>query len=518
MIANQETSDMGSLTGKNDLYQKMVEEIQDYAIILLDTDGIIRNWNKGAQKIELYTENEILGKHFSIFYLQDDIDNNLPQKLIAEAKETGRSVQEGWRKRKGGSKFWGSIAITALHDDDNDVIGYCKVTRDLTDKKISDDNLRMSEERYHQMIAEVQDYAIILLSADGTIENWNAGAQTIKGYTSSEILGKKIEIFYTPEDRNAGLPQRLLTEARMSGKATHEGWRVRKDGSKFWGAIVITALHNKDGLVIGFSKVTRDLTEKKMAEEKLAAYTAELEIQNSELEQFAYVASHDLQEPLRKIQTFSDLIRQNYDDKEFVNRYFEKLEASAKRMSELIKSLLNYSRLTKHEENTYLEQVDLNTVVNEIKQDFELLIEEKAANIFYESLPVLTGNRTQMGQLFSNLIGNSLKFTKDVPVINIRSAIVEREQINDAPKSLASGRYNLIIIEDNGIGFDMRYSKTIFSLFKRLHGKQDYAGTGIGLALSKKIVENHSGHISAHSTPGKGSAFHIYLPVRNIGK
>ncbi len=352
MVINQKKSEVESFTGRSDLYQKMIEEIQDYAIILMDKEGIIRNWNIGAQKIKQYNEDEILGKHFSIFYLQEDLDINLPQKLMNEAKEAGRACQEGWRKRKDGTRFWGSITITALHDEDNNVMGFCKVTRDLTDKKKSEDSLRLSEERYHQMIAEVQDYAIILLSPDGIIENWNIGAEKIKGYTSEEVIGKRFELFYTPEDRESGLPDRLLKQAKETGKATQEGWRIRKDKTKFWGSITITALHGKDNNIIGFSKVTRDLTKQKIAEEKLAAYTRELEIQNSELEQFAYVASHDLQEPLRKIQTFTEVIRGNYDDKEFVNTYFNKLDQSAKRMSELVKSLLNYSRLSKDRDQT----------------------------------------------------------------------------------------------------------------------------------------------------------------------
>jgi PAS domain S-box-containing protein len=295
--------------GEGSLYQRMIEEIQDYAIIVLDVNGIIRNWNRGAEKIKQYSEQEVIGKHFSLFYLPEDIEQNLPQRLLNEAKDTGRAAHEGWRKRKDGTKFWGSITITAIHTDSGEVAGFCKVTRDLTDKKIAEDRLRISEERYHRMIAEVQDYAIILLNSEGVIENWNIGAEKIKGYTAQEIVGRKFEIFYPAEDRADGLPGKLLSTARETGRAVHEGWRVRKDGSKFWGNIIITALHGKDGEIIGFSKVTRDLTERKIAEDKLAAYAAELEIQNAELEQFAYVASHDLQEPLRKIQTFSELIK-----------------------------------------------------------------------------------------------------------------------------------------------------------------------------------------------------------------
>jgi PAS domain S-box-containing protein len=510
---NKEKSKMENL--QTDIYKRMVEEIQNYAIILLDENGFIQNWNKGAQEIKLYTEKEIIGKHFSIFYLPEDLANNLPKKLLGEALTNGKAEQEGWRKRKDDSRFWGSITITAIHDDNNTVVGYCKVTRDLTDKKISDDKLRMSEERYHQMIAEVQDYAIILLSPEGIIENWNLGAEKIKGYTSKEVIGKKFELFYTDEDRKNNLPDKLLSKAKTNGKAIQEGWRIRKDGTKFWGTIVITALHGKDGQIIGFSKVTRDLTHKKISDEKIIAYNAELEIQNGELEQFAYVASHDLQEPLRKIRTFVELIQTNYSDEDFVKKYLAKLNYSAQRMAELIKSLLNYSRLAKNK-NEYsdeLSEVDLNDILNDVKQDFELLIEDKKATIISEVLPTVKGDRMQLGQLFSNLISNSLKFSKTDPLIKLSATVVNKAQISNEPNSLPYTNYYQIIFEDNGIGFEQEYDKIIFSLFQRLHGRQDYAGTGIGLALCKKIVENHLGLITANSELNKGATFNVYLPV-----
>lgn len=494
-----------------ELHHKMIEEIEDYAIILLDKNGIIRNWNKGAQKIKQYKEQEILGKHFSIFYLPEDLANNLPQLLINEASENGRSSQEGWRKRKDNSKFWGSITITALHDNDNTIIGFSKVTRDLTEKKIAEDHLRISEERYHQMISEVQDYAIIFLNVGGIIENWNAGAEKIKGYKSKEIIGKHFSIFYAEEDLKNNLPDTLLKIAEEEGRAMHEGWRVRKDGSTFWGTIVITALHDKDQTIIGFSKVTRDLTEQKLAEDQLHSYMRELELQNSELEQFAYVASHDLQEPLRKIQTFSELIQQNFHNEVFVKKYFEKLNSSAKRMAQLVKSLLNYSRLSKDKSEITI--INLNSLVDDVKKDFELLIQEKNAVVTTEELPSIVGNYVQLGQLFSNLISNSLKFSERAPKISISTKLVSKVDILDAaPFPLLHPTYLKIIFVDNGIGFEQQYNKIIFSLFQRLHGKQDYAGTGIGLSLCKKIAENHNGFITAISELGKGAEFNIYLP------
>jgi PAS domain S-box-containing protein len=491
------------------LYKRMIEEIRDYAIILMDADGIILNWNKGAEKIKQYSEKEILGKHFSMFYLEDDIRTGLPQRLVKEAGETGSAEQEGWRKRKDGTKFWGSTTITAIHDDNKIVIGYCKVTRDLTEKKINSDNLRMSEERYHQMIAEVQDYAIILLSPDGIIQNWNTGAEKIKGYKAAEVIGRKFELFYTHEDRESGLPDKLLNLARLTGKATQEGWRVRKDGTRFWGTIVITALHNKDNQLIGFSKVTRDLTEKKIAEEKLAAYTTELEIQNSELEQFAYVASHDLQEPLRKIRTFTELIQENLQDEDFVKTYLNKLDRSAARMTEQINDLLNYSRVSKTE--TLKQPINLNHLLEQVKEDFEILIQERNAVIESEPLPIVFGNPSQIGQVVSNLISNSIKFCVADPRIKISYTLVKAEDIPEIPVKKAL-KYIVLKFTDNGIGIDPQYNAQIFGLFQRLHGKETFAGTGIGLALCKKIVEKHEGFIAVQSELDKGTSFILYLP------
>lgn len=373
--------------------------------------------------------------------------------------------------------------------------------------------LENNELVYKKMIEEIQDYAIILIDQNGFIQNWNIGAEKIKLYSEAEIIGKHFSTFYLQSDLDRGLPNKLLTEARETGRAGQEGWRKRKDGSRFWGSITITAIHNDRGDVIGFTKVTRDLTAQKITEDKLAAYTAELEKQNSELEQFAYVASHDLQEPLRKIQTFTEMIRENYADKAFIEKYFEKLNFSASRMSELIKSLLNYSRLSKQKESSVITEVDLNDILNEVKIDFELLIEEKKATVTSSTLPCIQGNRFQIGQLFSNLISNSLKFSKEKPIIKITASIVSEDQLPLVERTVFNEKYFQIIFEDNGIGFENEYKELIFSLFQRLHGKQsEYSGTGIGLALCKKIMDIHNGFMTANGTLGKGATFTVYFP------
>jgi len=513
------------LKASEERYHKMIDEVQDYAIILLDEKGNVLNWNKGAEKIKLYTSKEIIGQNFSLFYLPEDQKTGLPTQLITEAALKGKAIHEGWRVRKDGTHFWGSTTITALHGENDQIIGFSKVTRDLTEKKLSDDQLRssseelkrkneelkLSEERYHQMIAEVQDYAIVLLNEEGNVQNWNAGAEFIKGYTADEIIGKNFRIFYTKEDREDKLPDRLLNNAIETGKAVQEGWRVRKDGTRFWGSIVITALHNKSGKLIGFSKVTRDLTKKKEADDKLLQYTAELEAKNYELEQFAYIASHDLQEPLRKIQTFTEILRKNIHDENSVNKYFDKITTSAQRMAEMIKSVLNYSRLTK--DGSEFTAVDLNIIVANVKTDFELLIEEKKAKIISDPLPVIKGIPLQLTQLFTNLVSNALKFTNTNPSIVIHSKTVTKEEVISNISLSGDSKYLLLTFSDNGIGFEQQYANKIFSMFQRLHGKQEYAGTGIGLALCKRIVENHNGYITATSELGKGSIFYVYLPL-----
>ena len=369
--------------------------------------------------------------------------------------------------------------------------------------------LKISEERYHKMIEGVEDYAIILLDLEGYIQNWNKGAEHIKGYKENEIIGKNFKIFYTPEDQQRRLPEQLIDLALKKGRAMNEGWRVRKDGSTFWSSVIITTLHGDDNTVIGFTKVTRDLTERRVAEDQMLAYTAELEAKNKELEQFAYIASHDLQEPLRKIRTFSELIQQNLNDGLTTRRYFDKINASAHRMSELIKSVLAYSKISK--DSDLIEEVDLNPVLRNVLTDYELLIEEKQATIIHEILPVVTGVSAQLGQLFSNLISNSLKFTNTNPVIRISSRKLSVDEIT-GHGLMSSNPYIELSFTDNGIGFDQHYEKKIFTMFQRLNRKEQYAGTGIGLAVCKKIVENHHGSISAQSQLGKGTTFLVILP------
>lgn len=387
--------------------------------------------------------------------------------------------------------------------------------------KQSNESLKKSEERYHLMVEEVQDYAILYLNREGIVENWNSGAEKIKGYKANEIIGKSFSNFYTQEDQESGMPQKLLGQARDTGKARQEGWRVRKDRSLFWASVLITAVHNEQKEVIGFSKVTHDLTEKKNAEDALKKNAAQLEHKNLELEKmnkelqsFAYISSHDLQEPLRKIQTFATRIAEKESDNlsEHGKDYFNRMQRAALRMQTLIDDLLAYSRTNTAERK--FERVHLSKIVDEVKSDLREELQHKNATMEEVNLCEVRIIPFQFRQLLHNLISNALKFSKtsQPPQIIIKSEVCTGKEFGKMELE-EDKLYCHISISDNGIGFEQQFSEKIFKLFQRLHGKSVYPGTGIGLSIVKKIVENHYGIITATSEPHKGATFDIYMPA-----
>ncbi len=468
----------------------------------------------------------------------DDFEENV--RIWQNALKTGEMYRCDVRmRRKDGSYRWHTVIGEPVYNIENKIIKWVGAFTDIhTEKAFTheleqqvtartreliqiNESLRKSEERYHLMVEEVQEYAILYLNPEGIIENWNAGAEKIKGYKADEIVGKYFAVFYTKEDQKNNLPQKLLQQAREKGKVIHEGWRTRKNGNLFWASVVITAVHNKKGEVIGFSKVTHDLTDKKRADDTLKLNAMELEQKNNELEEmnkelqsFAYISSHDLQEPLRKIQTFASQII----EKEAVNLSengldkFKRMQNAAQRMQTLINDLLSYSR-TNIQERIFV-KTDLAQIINEVKDDLKEELEQKNAVIEVEKTSEVDIISFQFKQLLYNLISNSLKFSDpNVPIqIKIRSEIKSGKDF-DNEKLISYKNYCHIQVSDNGIGFESQYNKKIFEVFQRLHGRDRYNGTGIGLAIVKKIVENHNGIITASGVQNKGASFDIYIPV-----
>jgi PAS domain S-box-containing protein len=367
---------------------------------------------------------------------------------------------------------------------------------------------RRQAEQLRLIVQGVTDYAIFMLDPAGCVATWNAGAERIKGYAAAEIIGRHFSCFYPPQAQERGDPGRALARTAAEGRFEAEGWRVRKDGSQFWANVVLTALRDADGSLKGFAKITRDVTERKRAEQKMAAYAARLQRSNKELEQFASVASHDLQEPLRKIQTFGDRLLSKCGEAlgEEGRQYLQRMQTAAGRMRDLIQDLLTFSRVSSKVRPFV--PVDLGVVVREVVSDLEGVVQQTGGRIEVGALPVLDADPLQMRQLFQNLIGNGLKFHRqgEAPVVLVSGRVVRGD---DTP--LSPGLCE-ITVTDNGIGFEETYRERIFELFQRLHGRQEYEGTGMGLATCRKIVERHGGSITAHSTPGQGATFRVTLP------
>ena len=519
---------------------KILTDAMPEFIWLTDSEGNINYFNRSVYNYSGLGPEQLENRGWLQVVHPDDREENI--RLWEKAIETGQDFLFEHRfKRHDGVYRWQLTRAKPQRNQSGEILMWVGISTDIQDQKMFtyelekqvrertsellqlNESLKKGEQRYHLMVEEVQDYAILYLNRHGIVENWNTGAEKIKGYKADEIIGKSFSNFYTEEDRKNGLPQKLLKRAIKNDRAVQEGWRVRKDKTLFWASVVITAVHGQNNEVIGFSKVTRDLTAKKEADDALKEKKIELEQKNNELQElnkelqsFAYIASHDLQEPLRKIQTFTSRIaeKEGHVLSNYGKDLFARMRLSAERMQTLIEDLLAYSRT--HNQEGELKKTSLRNIVAQVEEDLAEELLKKEAVIDFQSnyeLPIIP---FQIKQLFHNLITNSLKFSKpSVPLrITIDTEVVAGSAIEN--KSLLNHKnYCRISVSDNGIGFDQQYSKKIFELFQRLHGKSEYPGTGIGLAIIKRIVENHHGAITATGELGVGATFYIYLPVES---
>jgi PAS domain S-box-containing protein len=383
------------------------------------------------------------------------------------------------------------------------LIGWSAIVLRRTDRQRiqAETAVRQSEERFRLLIEGARDYAIFMLDPSGRVSTWNPGAERLKGYTAVEIIGEHVACFYPAEDVKRGLPDAELQTAAREGRFESEGWRVRKDGSQFWANAILTALRNEHGELLGFSRVTRDLTERKRAEDELRRTARELARSNAELEQFAYVASHDLQEPLRAVSGCIELLQRRYDyqldarAEELMNHARD----GATRMRDLINDLLAYSRGGAR--GSPLAPTDCNVALERALTNLSMAIRESGAVITKDPLPTVTGDLTQITQVLQNLLSNAIKFRgARIPEIHVGA---ER-----------NGGGWLFSVRDNGIGMEAAYSERIFRVFQRLHTRREYPGTGIGLAICKKIIERHGGRVWVTSQPGQGSTFHFTVTER----
>jgi PAS domain S-box-containing protein len=483
-----------------EVFHLLVDAVSDYAIFLLDPDGHITSWNAGAERLKLYKAEEIIGKHFSIFYTAHDLAMDKPGHELRVAAATGRFEDEGWRLRKDGSRFWADVVITRIRDESGSLIGFGKITRDLTER-------REGELRFRLLVESVLDYGIFSMDSGGHITSWNVGAQRIKGYAAEEILGKHFSVFYTEDDRRGGLPEHVLRTATEQGHFEGEGWRVRKDGTRFWASVVVTALRDEDGTLYGFSKVTRDMSERKALLEELKRHADELELRvqereqsNAELEAFAYSVSHDLRAPLRAIVGFSEALQEDCAKglDQQGREYLDEIIKAAGRMNLLVQDLLEYGRVSRID--LQLAPVNLKDAVNDaIRQlgnDHGGTLEAQVASDLW-----VRAHPQALAQVIFNLLSNAVKFHKKglSPEVYLRA-----EAYNGSVR---------LDVTDKGIGIAPQHRDRIWQVFERLHDRETYPGTGIGLAIVKRAVNRMDGRCGLESEVGKGSTFWIELPL-----
>jgi PAS domain S-box-containing protein len=327
-------------------FQLLINSVTDYAIYMLDQAGYVATWNPGARRFKGYEADEVIGRHFSAFFTPEDRDCGLPEKSLAIAESSGRYETEGWRVRKDGTRFWAHAIIDPVRDEQGQLIGFAKITRDISEKKAAEQALFESEQRFRLLVQGVRDYALYMLDPQGRVTNWNSGAETIKGYKADEVIGEHFSRFYTPEDREAGEPEKALATSLREGRYEREAWRVRKDGTRFLANIVIDPIRNELGELIGFAKITRDITDQKLAQEELEEARIAL-LQSQKLQALGELTggiAHDFNNLMTVIRGSADLLRREDLPPEKRQRYLAAIIETADRAATLTDHLLAFSR------------------------------------------------------------------------------------------------------------------------------------------------------------------------------
>jgi PAS domain S-box-containing protein len=494
------------------LQQLLVESVRDYAIVALDRDGSVLTWNLGAERITGYRSDEIVGRHFSALYPPDKVAERLPQHALEVAARTGRYVDEGWRLRSDSARFWASVVITALRDERGAPIGFATVTRDLTEQRRHDEALRRSEERFRLLVQEVKDYGIFMLDREGHVASWNDGARQIKQYAAHEIIGRHFSAFYPPEDLAWGKPAWELEIATAEGRFEDEGWRLRKDGTRFWANVVITALRDDRGELIGFGKVTRDLTERRAAHEQALAdmrRVTEAEAANRAKTEFLTTLSHELRTPLNAIGGYAELLSLGLggaltgDQQQFL----ERIRRSQQHLLGIINDLLNFGRIDAGQVTYEVTEVELASLAAGVVP--LVAPQARAKGIGVELTPaaapaVARADRAKVEQILLNLLSNAVKFTDAGGRVRVGV---------EAGRGEERGRVRLTV-SDTGTGIPSEKLEAIFEPFVQL-GRSlttSHEGTGLGLAISRDLARAMGGDLVAASTPGEGSTFTLTLP------
>ncbi|HEX2123632.1 MAG TPA: PAS domain-containing sensor histidine kinase, partial [Thermoanaerobaculia bacterium] len=410
----------------------LIDAVQDYAIFILSPDGEIRSWNRGASRIMGYSEGEVLGRNFTLFYGPEDLAARKPQRELESALRDGRIEDEGWRVRKDGTRFWANTIITVLRDEDGAHRGFAKVTRDMTAVREAEEQLRQSTEIFQLLVSSVRDYAIFMLDPEGNIATWNAGAERIKGYKADEIIGRHFSTFYGEEDLRNRKPERELEIAREQGSVEDEGWRMRKDGSRFWANVVITAVRDARGQLRGFAKVTRDITDRKQAEETQRALLEQREARlqaeeerrraeasyrvaqeaNRAKDEFLMTLSHELRTPMTAILGWSRMLPTMSPNDPLFHEAVTSIAGGAQLQARLIDDILDVSRIVSGKLRLAPETVDIARVIMNAVDAVNPTAAAKQITIttsFAPSLGSMVADPTRLQQVVWNLVSNAVK-------------------------------------------------------------------------------------------------------------
>jgi PAS domain S-box-containing protein len=497
------------LKASEERFRRLVHSVHDYAIYMLDPQGHVASWNRGAERFKGYKEDEVLGQHFSRFYTDQDRASGLPERALRIAREEGAFEQEGWRVRKDGSLMWAHVVIDPIHDDNGVLVGYAKVTRDLSERKADRDAVRESEERFRLLVQGVKDYAIYMLDPQGRVSNWNTGAQRLKGYTVEEIVGQHFSLFYTDEDREGGLPARALRIAAEDGRFEQEGWRVRKDGSRFWANVVIEAIRGDNNALIGFAKITRDITEKKDAEAALEEARLHI-VQAQKMEavgQLTGGVAHDFNNLLSVVLGSLDLARKRLPPDPRLKQLLDNATQAAERGASLTQRMLAFAR-----------RQPLNSGpidVLELVRDMSELLQRSIG----PAIPITTQFPLRLSPALAD--PNQLELALLNLTVNARDAMPnggaivisasEREVGADNASDLAPGRYVCLCVADTGFGMDEKTLARAAEPFFTTKGVGK--GTGLGLSMVHGFAQQSGGALILKSVQGKGTTAELCLPV-----
>jgi len=490
-------------------YRLLVEAVTDYAIYMLDSTGVVTSWNPGARRFKGYEAAEIIGQHFSRFYTPEDRAVGMPQTALDVAAREGKFEGEGWRVRKDGTHFWAHVVIDPIRNPEGELVGFAKITRDLTERRQVEESLRRSEEQFRLLVQSVTDYAIYMLDVTGNISSWNQGAQRIKGYLPDEIIGRHFSTFYTPEDRQHGEPERALEAAIREGRFEREGLRVRKDGSVFNAHVIIDPIRDAKGEVVGFAKVTRDITERIKNQHDLEQAREAL-FQSQKMDAIGQLTggvAHDFNNLLMAILGSLELAKKRLPDDPQVTRLLDNAIQGAQRGSILTQRMLSFARRQSLEPKS----IDLPTLMNNL---IELLQRSIGAGVRIEtdlprSLPPILADENQLELALLNLTVNA----RDASVEGAAIRIEARDQTlkGDNPVGLPAGRYVRVSVSDQGEGMDAETLARATEPFFTTKGVGK--GTGLGLSMVHGMAEQIGGRFALKSSPGQGTTAEIWIPA-----